>query len=106
VATALARVAPHAVLITDGGPKRRAARRPVVGAERVVRFLTNLGRRAYLRAQVLPSTINGDPGLIVSVDGAVDFAAAFEVEDDRVAAIWLVRNPDKLEHLPEPVVMS
>jgi RNA polymerase sigma-70 factor (ECF subfamily) len=106
VASALARVAPDAVLITDGGPKRRAARRPVVGAERVVRFLTNLGRRAYLRAQVLPSTINGDPGLIVSVDGAVDFAAAFEVEDDRVAAIWLVRNPDKLEHLPEPVVMS
>jgi hypothetical protein len=40
------------------------------------------------------------------VDGVVDFAAAFEVEDDRVAAIWLVRNPDKLEHLPEPVAMS
>ena len=54
----------------------------------------------------LPSTINGDPGLIVSVDGAVDFAAAFEVVDDRVAAIWLVRNPDKLEHLPQPIVMS
>jgi RNA polymerase sigma-70 factor (ECF subfamily) len=106
VTSALARVAPDAVLIADGGPKRRAARRPVVGAERVVRFLTNLSRRAYLRAQVEPSTINGDPGLIVSVDGAVDFAAAFEVEDDRVAAIWLVRNPDKLEHLPEPVVMS
>jgi RNA polymerase sigma-70 factor (ECF subfamily) len=106
VATALARVAPDVVLITDGGHKRRAARRPVVGADRVVRFLTNLSRRAYLGAQVLPSIINGDPGLIVSVDGVVDFAAAFEVEDDRVAAIWLVRNPDKLEHLPEPVAMS
>ena len=59
-----------------------------------------------LNAHVLPSTINGDPGLIVSVDGAVDFAAAFEVVGDRVATIWLVRNPDKLEHLPQPIVMS
>jgi RNA polymerase sigma-70 factor (ECF subfamily) len=106
VAGALARVTPDAVLISDGGPKRRAARRPVVGAERVVRFLTNLGRRSYLGAQVLPSSINGDPGLIVSVDGAVDFAAAFEIEDERVATIWLIRNPDKLEHLPEPVAIS
>jgi RNA polymerase sigma-70 factor (ECF subfamily) len=105
VAAALARMGPDAVLISDGGPRRRAARRPVVGAERVVRFLTNLGRRAYLGAEVLPSSINGDPGLIVSIDGAIDFAVAFQVECDRVAAIWLVRNPDKLEHLLEPVAL-
>jgi RNA polymerase sigma-70 factor (ECF subfamily) len=102
---ALARVAPDAVLITDGGSQRRAARHPVVGAQRVVRFLTNLSRRSYGGAHVLPATINGDPGFIVSLDGVVDFAAAFELEDDRVAAIWLVRNPDKLEHLLEPVAI-
>jgi RNA polymerase sigma factor (sigma-70 family) len=106
VAGALARVAPDAVLVSDGGPTRRAARRPVVGAERVVRFLTNLGRRTYVGAEVVPSTINGDPGLIVRLEGSVDFAAAFEVEHDRVAAIWLVRNPDKLEHLTEPITLS
>jgi RNA polymerase sigma-70 factor (ECF subfamily) len=105
VAGAFARMGPDVVLISDGGPRRRDARRPVVGAERVVRFLTNLARRAYLDAEVLPSNINGDPGLIVSVDGAIDFAVAFEVESDRVAAIWLVRNPDKLEHLLEPVAL-
>lgn len=103
---ALACVASEVVLITDGGPRRRAARRPVVGAERVVRLLTNLARRTYLDARVLPSSINGEPGVIVSVDGAVAFAAAFEVEDDQVAAIWLVRNPDKLEHLSNPVAIS
>jgi RNA polymerase sigma-70 factor (ECF subfamily) len=105
VAGALARMGPDVVLISDGGPRRRAARHPVVGPERVVRLLTNLGRRTYLGAEVLPSSINGDPGFIVSVDGAIDFAVAFRVESDRVAAIWLVRNPDKLEHLLEPVVL-
>jgi RNA polymerase sigma-70 factor (ECF subfamily) len=102
---ALARVAPDAVLISDGGSQRRAARRPVVGAQRVVRFLTNLSRRSYRGAHVLPAAINGDPGFIVSLDEVVDFAAAFELEDDRVAAIWLVRNPEKLEHLLEPVAI-
>ncbi|HEY1635221.1 MAG TPA: RNA polymerase sigma factor SigJ [Acidimicrobiales bacterium] len=106
VTAALARIAPDAVLVSDGGPKRRAARRPVVGADRIVRLLTNLARRSYGEAQVVPSSINGDPGFVVSVDGAVDFAAAFEVEDERVAAIWLVRNPDKLEHLVEPLALT
>ncbi|HEX6476736.1 MAG TPA: RNA polymerase sigma factor SigJ [Acidimicrobiales bacterium] len=106
VTAALARVAPDAVLLSDGGPTRRAARRPVVGADRVVRFLTNLARRSYEKAQVVPASINGDPGVVVSLDGAVDFAAAFEVEGERVAAIWLVRNPDKLAHLVEPVALT
>jgi RNA polymerase sigma-70 factor (ECF subfamily) len=106
VAAALARVAPDAVLVSDGGPNRRAARRPVVGGDRVVRFLVNLARRHYEVAQIAPATINGDAGLIVSLNGLVDVALVFEVEKAVVAAIWVIRNPDKLEHLTEPVALT
>jgi RNA polymerase sigma-70 factor (ECF subfamily) len=105
VSAALARVAPDAVLVTDGGRKRRAARRPVVGADRIVRFLSNLARRSYEHAEVTAATVNGDPGLVVRLGGAVDLVAAFEVDNDRVAAIWMIRNPDKLEHTADPVVL-
>jgi RNA polymerase sigma-70 factor, ECF subfamily len=103
---ALARVAPDVVLLSDGGPTRRAARRPVVGGPRVVRLLTNLALRLHGVVGVEPATVNGDPGMILSVDGERDTAAAFEVRDGRVCAIWLIRNPDKLTHLDSGVVLA
>jgi RNA polymerase sigma-70 factor (ECF subfamily) len=106
VEATLASLAPDVVLVSDGGPNRRAARRPVVGAERVARLLINLTDRAFGRARATPIAVNGDPGLVVSVDGTLDMVIAFEVEDDRVAALWIVRNPDKLEHVMSPAVMA
>jgi RNA polymerase sigma-70 factor (ECF subfamily) len=103
---ALARLTPDAVMVSDGGPKRRAARRPVVGADRIVRFLVNLAHHEFGSAQVAPVTVNGDPGIILTLNGEVDFVAAFEVDGERVSAIWLVRNPDKLENLAERIVLA
>jgi RNA polymerase sigma-70 factor (ECF subfamily) len=96
---AVAHLLPDAVLISDGGPRRPAARRPVVGAERVARLLINLARRDFRSARATPATVNGDPGLVVDAGGTTDLVAAFEIEDQRVAAIWIVRNPDKLDHI-------
>jgi RNA polymerase sigma-70 factor (ECF subfamily) len=106
VDAALAHLAPDVVSISDGGPERRAARHPVVGAERVARFFMNLTRRHGEGMTAEPAVINGDPGVIIRVHGDIDLVAAFEVEEDRVAAIWLVRNPEKLEHVTEPVTLS
>jgi RNA polymerase sigma-70 factor (ECF subfamily) len=99
VDTVLRRLAPEVVCITDGGSKRRAARHPVVGRDRVGRLLLNLSQRYTKGVSVVPAVVNGDPGVVVSLDGAVDFVAAFEVEGEHVAAIWIIRNPDKLEHI-------
>ena len=106
VAAAMARLAPDAVLISDGGPTRRAARRPVVGAGRVVRFLVNLSRRYTDPFEAMPATVNGDPGLILSLQGEADTVFAFEVHDGRIAALWAMRNPDKLDHLDRPVLLA
>lgn len=105
VDAAVARMAPDVVSISDGGPDRRAARHPVVGADRVARFFVNLTRRQGDAAMVESALINGDPGVIVRLGGVIDLVAAFEVEDARVAAIWIVRNPEKLEHVAEPVAL-
>lgn len=96
----LARLAPDAVCVSDGGATRRAARRPIVGSRRVARFLITTTRKVYDRAGVELATINGCPGMVVSVDGEVDVVASFELDDDgRVAGIWMMRNPEKLGHL-------
>ena len=106
---AVARLAPDAVCVSDGGAHKRAARRPVVGAERVARFLINTSRKEYdpAGASFAYATINGAPGIVVSVDGEVDFAATFDAADDgRIAGIWLVRNPEKLGHLAGDVRLT
>ncbi len=102
---ALQRLAPDVVCVSDGGAARRAARRPVVGRQRVARLLSNLAQRVPAGASVAPASVNGDPGIVVTVDGSIDFVIAFEVDDGRVAAIWIVRNPDKLEHVGEHLAL-
>jgi RNA polymerase sigma-70 factor, ECF subfamily len=101
VDSALRYLAPEVVCISDGGAERRAARRPVVGADRVVRFLVNLTRRHAGHLTARPASINGDVGSVVSIDGTVDLVTAFELEGDQVVAIRMVRNPDKLAHVED-----
>jgi RNA polymerase sigma-70 factor (ECF subfamily) len=102
---ALSRLAPDAVLVSDAGAHRRAARRPVIGATRVARFLVNLVRRYSTDVAVVATQVNGDPGFLVSLAGSPDTVIAFDVQAGRVATIWMVRNPDKLDHLGGPVAM-
>ena len=103
VELALRYLAPDVVCISDGGADRRAARRPVVGADRVVRFLVNLTRRNAGRLAARPASVNGDVGSVVSIDGTVDVVTAFELHGDRVVTIRMVRNPDKLARIEDPL---
>ncbi len=99
---ALRHLAPGVVCVTDGGAATRAARRPVVGADRVARFLVNLTRRFAGHLTARPVSVNGDVGAVVALDGTLDMVTAFEVEGDQVVTIRMVRNPDKLVHVEAP----
>ncbi len=91
------RLAPDVVCISDGGPKRRAARYPVVGAPRVARLLVNLAKRHAAEGVDLTAVnVNGDPGLLIYLAGQLDQVMAVEVNDGLISAIRLLRNPDKL----------
>ena len=106
VAEVLERLAPDVVCVSDGGAARRAARRPVVGATRVARLLVNLAHRYTGDIEVRTASVNGDAGAVIVMGGEVDVVAAFEIQDRRVVAIRLVRNPDKLAHVACPVPME
>ncbi len=94
-------LAADAVLWGDGGGKAPAAARPVVGRDRVARFLAGLGRQARRQGlRIAPVPVNGQPGVIAhDPAGAVVAVMTIDVADGEVQAVRSVANPDKLRHL-------
>ena len=45
------------------------------------------------------TAVNGNPALLVRLDGQIDGIMAFRVEQDRISGIYYVRNPAKLQHI-------
>ncbi|MCC5951863.1 MAG: RNA polymerase sigma factor SigJ [Acidimicrobiia bacterium] len=89
-------LADDVVLTSDGGGVVTAARRPVVGADRVARFLVNLARRAAPDTVVRHCTVNGAAGLEVWVGTTREFVLSADHDGAKVRALWVVRNPEKL----------
>jgi RNA polymerase sigma-70 factor (ECF subfamily) len=87
-------------VVTDGGGFTNAALRPIVGVDKVSRFLLGatrkfgIGMRAYRYAN-----INNQPGFVGSVDGRVVQVAVFEIVNGRIQTIRFINNPAKLRHL-------
>lgn len=85
----------------DGGGKRPAFSKPVLGLESVFKLHEGLARHfAHHPSQLVRvGLINGLPGFVTrEADGELQ-TTALEIEDGRIAAIYIVRNPDKLKHL-------
>jgi RNA polymerase sigma-70 factor, ECF subfamily len=100
--TALARMLTADVsLHSDGGGKRPAAFRVLFGLEDVMKVHTALAAMFQRAASELVQVglINGLPGFVTrEADGELQ-TTALDIEDGRVAAIYVMRNPDKLKHL-------
>jgi RNA polymerase sigma-70 factor (ECF subfamily) len=86
-------LAPDIVLITDGGGQKQAALRPILGVEKVLRFLVGV-HDVSTRSEVV--TVNGSPALRLELNGELDSIATFTVVDGVVTAAYVVRNPAKL----------
>jgi len=98
-------LAEEAVMSADGGGKRRAALRPILGRDKITRFFVGIARKyegiAPLLASAAPTRINGHPGFVVTEPNGEVATLAFEFQDGLVTAIYIVRNPDKLKHIIE-----
>jgi RNA polymerase sigma-70 factor (ECF subfamily) len=99
VAGLLALLAPGAVLTVDGGGLVTAARRPILGAEAVVRFLLGLRTTRGQDARVVPAVLNGELAALAVEGGAVTAAFQFAVAAGVVEEVYVVRNPRKLVRL-------
>jgi RNA polymerase sigma-70 factor (TIGR02957 family) len=94
-------LAPDVVLISDGGGQvAGAARRPIVGADKVSRLLAR-GRELVPDLVATATWLNGSPGVRIEFGGEVS-AASLVVEDGRVTRIYGMFNPLKLGRLDEP----
>jgi RNA polymerase sigma-70 factor (ECF subfamily) len=89
-------LAPGAVLLSDGGGKVSAARRPVVGADHIARFLLGIAKKPIPDMRVETASLNGMPAILIYSGDVVDLAVLVESDNDLVTGLYLVRNPDKL----------
>ena len=104
---ALARLlAADAQLLSDGGGLKPAALNPIRGADKIARFFAGLAAKGVFAGESQPrfTLINGLPGFI-SVDGAGTLqTTALELDGERIVAVYVVRNPEKLTRLcPSPL---
>ncbi|MEO3432476.1 sigma-70 family RNA polymerase sigma factor [Inquilinus sp. CAU 1745] len=85
----------------DGGGKRSAAQQPVLGFDDVMKFHKALAALFLKHGSELVrmSSVNGLPGFVTRESDGEFQTTAFEVEDGKITAIYVVRNPDKLRHL-------
>jgi RNA polymerase sigma-70 factor (ECF subfamily) len=88
--------APDAVLISDGGGKAIAARRPLFGAERIAMLWRAVAKRARSRAERRIVRVNGQPALAQYFDGHLHSVAVIETDGERVHRHYTIANPDKL----------
>jgi RNA polymerase sigma-70 factor, ECF subfamily len=90
-----------AVALTDGGGRKTAARNPIIGPERIARFFIGIAaKNAGHDMRIEPAMINGAAGALLYLDGELDNTMSMAISGDKIAAIYIVRNPDKLRHLP------
>jgi RNA polymerase sigma-70 factor (ECF subfamily) len=89
---------------SDGGGKVVASRRPLAGRAEVLNFLLGVHRVAVKtglgqRARLAIVDVNEEPALVMRVDEQIFAVYVLSVEGGRVAALRIVRNPDKLAYL-------
>ena len=99
-------LAPDVVLLADGGGVRKAALRPIVGADKVTRWLASLLAREARTLEAQGLDVNGSFGALGLLGGELDVAISLRTEGGRVAEIYVVRNPDKLHRITRPIRLT
>ena len=87
---------PDATAIADGGGLAVAFLEPIEGSEQIARAWIEIANRGYSNSTFMECTVNGQPGLVAQQDGVIVSVFAFQIADNRIKHIWVVRNPEKL----------
>jgi len=91
-------LAEDVVMHADGGGKVSATMNPVFGLDNAVRLLAGIARKWPQPDGVVVrlARINGQPGVVLSHDGVVIQTMGLDIVEGRIAAVYTMRNPDKL----------
>lgn len=98
-------LAPDVVLMSDGGGRVAAVSRPLTGDGRVGKFLATVKRQGTWDPVVL-TNVNGQPTVLIHEKGTLTNAFVLDVTSSGITAIYVVRNPDKLQRLARTTTAS
>lgn len=86
---------------TDGGGKVPASPRPLIGIAEVMARHVQLAQEFQQSPSLLIRyvVIDGLPGFVSVEGGGIVQTTALQIADDKIVAIYITRNPDKLQHL-------
>jgi RNA polymerase sigma-70 factor, ECF subfamily len=87
---------PDVVLTSDGGALVNAARRPVVGADRVSRFILGIADNVREGQHLEPISVNGSTGLALYDGDRIAIVVSFTVLDAKITRLDFILAPDKL----------
>jgi RNA polymerase sigma-70 factor (ECF subfamily) len=89
------------VLWSDGGGKAHAALNPIHGSDRVARFFLGILGKTPPGLVVRQTRVNGQPGIIgYYADGQPQSVTTFDIAGERIRAIHILVNPEKLGNIP------
>ncbi|MFB9831524.1 RNA polymerase sigma-70 factor [Actinoallomurus acaciae] len=85
--------------VADGGGLPGVARRPLKGAVRVARYLAATVSRSVESVTASIQEVNGAPAVLGRLGTALVGVLVLEIVGERVTAVRIVANPDKLRFL-------
>ena len=93
-------LAENVTLWADAGGKiKQAALRPIVGRDAVARFSLGTVRFLPKDSRVELAEVNGQAAVIIRTSGQALFVLSIEVEEERIQAIRIIANPEKLARI-------
>lgn len=98
-ATLLSLFAEDATMTSDGGGRVTSARKIIHGRRKIVRLYYHLGLKTKGLLDVRIAPINGELGIVTTVFGQPFAATVFEIEGEKIHAVYQVMNPEKLKGL-------
>ena len=104
----LAMLAPNATWTADSGGKATAARRPIVGAEKVARAIMGLFRYGQRTPDMRFEMVNCNnaPAVVVYTGDHLEGVFLVEIIDGKITQFYAMRNPDKLTAIAVPREIS
>ena len=95
-------LADNVVFQADGGGKRTAATSILHGIAQVAQFIAGFGQKSFAQHGWPPvrfTRVNNMPGLATIEADGLPQTMSLEIEDGKITAIYVMRNPDKLKHV-------
>jgi RNA polymerase sigma-70 factor, ECF subfamily len=99
-------LAEDVVWTADSDGKVSAARKPILGAERVARVIVGLIRVAGADGRIEPAMYNNSPALKLYLGDSFEGVITIEITDGLITNFYVMRNPEKLAGIAVPRAIS